>query len=278
MIPIKTKGTLRVSKLTDRFDALGRATPAPMGFATRPRTTTSATMLLMGSAPAKDAGKYADTEGVDAIILTGADALAGDESPVKDLKDQIWGVSIGDIDFDGLDRLKEKGCDFVVPCSDDHSAAILRDDDMARGYEVDTALTENVARALEFLPVDFLFLTPPKALWPLKLSSLIELESTIGLVGSHFVLKVEKPPSVQDLEIVRNLPVDALLIDLTSTSNGDLKKYRECIDGLPPRKNRGGAGDHSDATMPQTGVPPSGHQHDHDLDDDDDWDDLSPGH
>jgi hypothetical protein len=27
--------------------------------------------------------------------------------------------------------------------------------------------------------------------------------------------------------------------------------------------------------MPQTGVPPSGHQHEHDLDDDDDWDDLA---
>ena len=266
-----------MSKLTDRLDALGRATPAPMGFATRPRTKTSATMLLLGSAPAKDAHKYAETAGIDAIIFTGADALASDESPLKDLKDQIWGVSVGDIDFDGLDRLKEKGCDFVIPSSDDHSAAILRDDDMARGYEVDTDLTESVARALEFLPVDFLCLTPPKALWPLKLSSLIELESTIGLVGSHFVLKVETPPSVQDLEIVRNLPVDALLIDLTSTSNGDLKKYRECIDALPPRKNRGGAGDHSDATMPQTGVPASGHQHDHDLDDED-WDALSAGH
>lgn len=265
-----------MSKLTDRFDALGRATPAPMGFATRPQAATAATMLLLGSAPAKNAGKYAKTEGVDAIILTGAEALAGDATPVEDLKDQIWGVSIGDIDFDGLDRLKEMGCDFIVPSSDDHSAAILRDDDMARGYEVDTALTESVARALEFLPVDFLFLTPPKSLWPLKLSNLIELESTVGLVGSHFVLKVDKPPSAQDLEIVRNLPVDALLIDLTSTSNGDLKKYRECIDALPPRKIRGGAGDHSDATMPQTGVAPNGHQHDHDLDDDDDWDDRSP--
>jgi hypothetical protein len=247
-----------------------------MGFATRPQAATAATMLLLGSAPAKNAGKYAKTEGVDAIILTGAEALAGDATPVEDLKDQIWGVSIGDIDFDGLDRLKEMGCDFIVPSSDDHSAAILRDDDMARGYEVDTALTESVARALEFLPVDFLFLTPPKSLWPLKLSNLIELESTVGLVGSHFVLKVDKPPSAQDLEIVRNLPVDALLIDLTSTSNGDLKKYRECIDALPPRKIRGGAGDHSDATMPQTGVAPNGHQHDHDLDDDDDWDDRSP--
>ena len=76
-VQTRTKGTRRVSKLTDRFDALGRATSVPIGFATRPRAATAATMLLLGSAPAKDAGKYADAEGVDAIILTGADALAG---------------------------------------------------------------------------------------------------------------------------------------------------------------------------------------------------------
>ena len=263
-----------MSKLADRLDALGRVAPAPMGFAPRTRVKPAATMLLLGSAPASHADKYADWRGVDALMLTGAEKLATKGSPSKALAEVIWGVSIGDIDFEGLDRLKEKGCDFVVPASDDHPATVLRDDDMGRGYEVDTMLSESVARALEFLPVDFLFLTPPKNLWPLKLSGLITLESTIRLVGSHFVLRVEKPPSSGDLEMVRNLPVDALLIDLTSTSESDLKKYRDCIDGLPPRKPRAGGGDHPDATMPQTGAPTGGHQHDHD--DDDDWDDRAP--
>ncbi|MDP6822379.1 MAG: hypothetical protein QF554_03715 [Dehalococcoidia bacterium] len=262
-----------MSKLTDRLDALGRVAPAPMGFAPRPRATASATMLLLGSAPAEDAGVYADAEELDAIVLTDADDLAADATPLEALERKIWGVSIGEIDFEGLDRLKEKGCDFVVPSSDDHPATILRDDDMARGYEVDTSLTESVARALEFLPVDFLFLTPPKSPWPLKLSTLIELESTIGLVGSHFILRVEQPPSAGDLEVVRNLPVDALMIDLTATSNGDLKKYRDRIDALPPRKPRSGAADHSDATVPQTGSLTGGHQHDQE---DDDWYDRAP--
>ncbi len=245
-----------------------------MGFAPRPRAAAPATMLLLGSAPAEDAELYANAEDVDAIVLTGADGLTADANPLKALEGKIWGVSVGEIDFEGLDRLKEMGCDFVVPSSDDHPATILRDDDMARGYEVDTSLTEAVGRALEFLPVDFLFLTPPKTPWPLKLSTLIELESTIGLVGSHFILRVEAPPSAQDLELVRNLPVDALLIDLPSTSSEALKKYRKRIDSLPPRKPRAGAGDHSDATVPQTGTLSGGHQHDHDNEDDD-WDDQA---
>lgn len=273
MIRTQTKGTRRVSKLTDRLDALGRVAPAPMGFAPRPAVKAAATMLLLGSAPASDAAKYApsaSTQGVDALVLTGANSLS--EDGAKALEDKIWGVSVGDVDFEALDALKELGCDFVVPSSDDHSAAALRDDEMSRGYEVDTNLTEKVARALEFLPVDFLFLTPPNSLWPLKLSSLIDLEATIGLVGSHFVLRVDAPPSAQDLEIVRNLPVDALLVDLTSTSTAELKKYRDCIDGLPPRKHRPGSGEHHDATTAQTGTFSSGHSHEHD---DDDWDDRA---
>ncbi|MBT4072503.1 MAG: hypothetical protein HOC77_06805 [Chloroflexi bacterium] len=257
-----------MSKLTDRLDALGRVAPAPMGFAARPTVKATATMLLLGSAPAIDAAKYTGAEGVDAVIFTGSDALS--EDVTKALEDTIWGVSVSDVDFAGLDALKDKGCDFVVPSSNDGSAATLRDDDMARGYEVDTSLTDKMARALEFLPVDLLLLTPPDSLWPLKLSSLIDLQATVGLVGSHFVLRVDSPPSLEDLEIIRNLPVDALLVDLSSTTSADLKKYRDCIDGLPPRKHRGGGGDHHDATMPQTGTFSGGHSHDHD---DDDWDD-----
>lgn len=235
----------------------------------RPRATGSPTMLLIGTVPAADAGKYADAKGVDALLLTDADKVAADKSPLSALNGKLWGVSVGDIDFEGLDRLNEKGCDFVVPSSDDTSAAVLRDDDMARGYEVDTSLSEEVARAIEFLPVDFLFLTPPKDLWPLKLSGIIKLESTVGLVGRHFILRVEKSPTAEELEVVRNLPVDALMIDLAATSNDDLRKYRELIDALPPRKPRPGSGDRHDATMPQTGIPPGEHVHE----DDDDWDD-----
>lgn len=268
VIKTGTKGTRRVSKLTDRFDALGRVSAAPLGFATRPRETASPTMLLIGTAPASDAGQYATAEGVDALLLTGAGSVAADASSLKALDGKLWGVSIGDIGFDGLDHLAGKGCDFIVPSSDDHSAAVLRDDDMARGYEVDTSLNEELARAIEFLPIDFLVLTAPSGLWPLKLSGLIKLQTTVSLVGRHFVLRVEHPPTPEELEVVRNLPVDALLVDLTTTSQNDLRKYRECIDGLPPRKPRSGTGDHTDATVPVSGVMDGGHQQE-----DDDWDD-----
>ena len=270
---IRKKRNRRVSKLTDRLDALGRVSPAPLGFAPRPRDSAPPTMLLIGSTPAADADKHAGAKGIDALLLTDADGVAADKNPLSALDGKLWGVSVGDIDFEGLDRLNEKGCDFVVPTSDNTSAAVLRDDDMARGYEIDTSLSEEVARAIEFLPVDFLLLTPPGGLWPLKLSGLIKLESTVGLVGRHFVLRVEQPPTADELEVVRNLPVDALLIDLTATSGDDLARYRKCIDGLPPRKPRPGHGDHHDATMPQTGILSGGDQHEHD--EDDDWDDCA---
>lgn len=227
-------------------------------------------MLLMGSAPASDAGKYADADGVDALLLTGAGNVAADDGKLTALDGKLWGVSVGEIGFQDLERLKDKGCDFVVPSSDDYSAAVLRDDDMTRGYEVDTSLNEDLARAIDFLPIDFLVLTPPPGIWPLKLSGLIKLQTTVSLVSRHFVLRMDRPPSPEELEVVRNLPVDALLVDLTVASDDDLRKYRECIDGLPPRKPRPGAGDHSDAVGPQSGAAGGGHHHEND---DDDWDD-----
>ena len=259
-----------MSKLTDRLDALGRVTPTPMGFTPRVAVKPPATMLLLGSVSAGDASKYASCAGpvgVDVLLLRAADSLSNET--LKKLADTTWGVSVDEIDFQGLDELKERGCDFVIPTSDKQAATVIRDDEMARGYEVDTNLTEKLARALELLPVDFLLLTPLDSLWPLKLSSLIDLEATVGLVGRHFVLRVDSPPSSQDLEIIRNVPIDALLVDLTSTSAAELKQYRDLIDGLPPRKPRSGGGEHQDATAAHTGTLPSGHSHDHD----DDWDD-----
>ncbi|MDA1258261.1 MAG: hypothetical protein O3C10_10555 [Chloroflexi bacterium] len=262
--------------MTDRFDALGRGNPAPMGFATRAPAAAPPSMLLIGTAPAANVGMYADVKGVDAILLTGADKLAVDTGPLSALKGKLWGASVGDIDFEGLGRLQDAGCDFIVPSAGDPSAAIMRDDDMSRGFEVDTSLSEDLARALDLMPIDFLVLTPPPGIWPLKLSGLIKLEGTISLIGRHFAIRMEQPPTADQLEIVRDLPVDALLIDLASSSADDLKRYRELINAMPPRKPRAGGGDHAVGAVSQTGTMSNSHQHDgndDDDDDDDDWDD-----
>ena len=70
-----------MSKLTDRLDALGRVTPTTMGFTSRVAVKPTATMLLLGSAPAGDASKYASCAGpvgVDVLLLRAADSLSNE--------------------------------------------------------------------------------------------------------------------------------------------------------------------------------------------------------
>lgn len=258
-----------MSKLTDTLHELGRAAPRSIGFGPQRPADRTATMLLIGSVRPAGLKAHAGNDAIDALLITDGDSLSTKPEALKGLDGRTWGVISSAPAPADLDRLKQAGCDFVVPEAEDGPAVLLRDDDMARGYTVDTGLTEEKARALEYLPIDFLILEAPADLWPLKLSGLLKLQSTISLVSRHILLRVSAAPGEDDLVALRDLPVDGLLVDLEAVSAVEVKKIRARLDALPARKPRSGG--KTDATLPPATGQPAGPGHDEEWDDD--WDD-----
>ncbi|MFW6174161.1 MAG: hypothetical protein ACOC5K_00075 [Chloroflexota bacterium] len=256
-----------MSKLTDKLHELGRAQSAPIGFGPRRQETRKPSMLVIGSIPAEKLSGDGLSEKLDAVIVTDAESLAGGGSAPGPLEGKHWGVALSDASGEQLDALKEAGCDFVLAADENGPAVLLREDDMSRGMETNLELSEDRARALECLPTDFLTLETPDELWPLKLSGLIRLQSVIGLVSKHILLRVDHAPAPDELAVLRDLPVDALIFDLERIQAGEIASARERIEALPPRKPRSTEG-RRDAVLPSS----HGSANDEDWDDDDDDD------
>ena len=125
----------------------------------------------------------------------------------------------------------------------------------------------HVPGELDDLPLDFLLLEYEVEPSELTVARLMKLQTAVSRVGKHILLKTEGIPSLSELELLRDLPVDAIVLDVDTDDYSVISAAREAIDALEPRKPRG----HRDDTphIPQAGVPEAvDHVHE-----DEEWDD-----
>lgn len=256
-----------MGKLIDRLHELGRTAPTPMGFGTTAASPRAAVMLLVGeitAAAIKSRGLSKAEENVDALLVDGV----VDEQKAKALGDTIWGVRLQEASEETLDTLRDRGCDFVLVETDQAPAVVLRDDGMARGFPITTELSEERARALDELPLDYLVLDYDAEQSGLSLARLMKLQTVVSMVGKHILLRASACPSRSELELLRDLPVDAIVLDVADAGARGLAEAKQLIAGLEPRKSRG----HRDSpTIPQVsaaGVEEVSHEQE-----EDDWDD-----
>lgn len=258
-----------MAKLIDRLHELGRPLSTPIGFARQSVPQRVPAMLLAAElGPGEPASGDADSvmKGADAVLLKD---LPGSEQTGK-LDGVIWGARIGDASEKKLDQLKEAGCDFLFVESDSASAAVLRDDGMAKGFAMPLDVSEEQARALDGLPFDYLVLDYEIAPESLSISHLMRIQYAVSMVGKHVFLRASRCPSKAELELLRDAPVDAILVPVASDDTSRLDEARGLIDQLEPRKPRGRKGS---PYIPHSTHADAGESDDGDGEDwdDDDW-------
>lgn len=260
-----------MGKLTDRLQELGKASPAPLGFGRARAEKRASAMLVIGEVGVNEAAEaisQGDTAKVDALVVKLGDSARLPDGLVESLSGKLWGASLNGASGDDLDALRESGCDFILIDSRRSPAVVLREDEMARGLPITLGITEEEARPLEDLPVDLLFLQSDPAWWPLTVERLINLQATVSMVSKHILLKVAECPPKSDLPLVRDLPVDALVVDLATIPDDQLQAIRSAVDELPPRKPRAEKG--LSPMLPRAGNQGFGAEHEHEEEDDDD--------
>lgn len=262
-----------MAKLTDRLQELGKSSPGPLGFGRARAQKRAAAMLVIGEVNVEKAAEAIakpESAKVDALIVRMGDSARLPEGLDDTLSDRLWGAAVTSVGGDDMDALSEAGCDFLLVDSRQASAVVLREDDMARGFPIHIGITEEEARPLEDLPIDLLTLEADPAWWPLTVDRLIQLQSTVSMVSKHILLKVSACPPKSDLPLIRDLPVDALVVDLATISDEQLSEIRSAVDELPPRKPR--AEKSLSPVLPRAGNQFRAEEHEHE-DDDDDQDD-----
>lgn len=222
-----------MNKFSDRLSTLGHNAPQRMGFGQVHERKRNPVMLVVGLL--ESSGKPADALSHVDIGLLRSKKGGRPASAVPDGA-EMWGVSLSDCSPADLDTLKEAGCDFILIESGSAPGITLRDDDLARGFVLPETVTEPRAHAIEDMPFDFLLLRGHDVEWPLTLAQVLAIQEKVSMYSKHFFLELSTPPSVDDLPLLRDMPVSGLVFDLASQDMDKLDSLRKAISELEPRK------------------------------------------
>ena len=257
-----------MSKLLDRLDRITRGTSQNMGFApaaNRESVPSLALLAWMGDSSKKGVASLAKAH-VDAAVLP-SNAL---EQPIKPLEGSIWGVAMDQPEQGRLEAYKEKGCDFLVFGIDGTPVNALEEGDCARVLRIPADLEDSQVRGLEDLPVDIILLRKPAPEGTLTLAHLLAISNVRSAISRYLLLEWDEELTPTELEHLRDMGVDGLVIDVASSSV--ITTLRERIDALPRRRPKGEQ--RSVAVLPRIGGLSAGRPGRHEEEEEEEeWDD-----
>ncbi len=251
-----------MSKFSERLSNLGQAAPARMGFGRSQARDKNPVMLVIGKGG--DASKQ--EEAADLHLHDAGDAPDSGQ----------WGAVLDGNAAPEAEKLEKGGCQFAIVNSDAIPAEILLSEEISFGMPVEAGLSESRIRAIEDGPFDFLVITPESLSWPLTVGSTLDLQELISSFSKHIFLELPASaglPGKKDLEVLKNLPVSALVVDLGSVSAKDSAGLRETIAGLEPRKQPAARSERSPLVPLANRGESAEAAGDDSFDDEDDWDD-----
>ena len=258
-----------MSKFVDALSKIGEQSVTPLGFnpASGPAKSRAA-MVLAGQITLKQLGDRPalGESKVDALLvsLEAWDGAALDSIQGR-LSERLWGVRVEAAGLGQVRLLKEKGCDFVIFDAAQTEAGVLEEEDIGKIMTVAPDLDEDVARAINELPIDVVMLVSDPDLLPLTVSKLIGIEQVRGMVDKPFVMAVPDGLAAKDLEILRNVGISGLVVATSSLK--EIDRTKKAIDGLPRPKGRA---TRARAAVPRIGPEPPGEQPAPGEDDDED--------
>jgi hypothetical protein len=268
-----------MSKLLDRLDRISKGTVNQMGFGAAVRAEKTPPMVLVGrigKAKAASTAAALSEAGFDGAVLDGVPA--DDSGKVADsLKGLPWGLKLEEITTEQVAASREKGCDFLAFSSDKAFLEALSDNDKVDDEEgrilcISADMDERVLQVIDDLPVGAVLLSLDSVKPPLTMDHLLTIGSVRGCFNKYLLVELSGDLSSAELEGLRDIGVDGIVVDASSMSKTALKQCKERLQGLSrrQRKPQGRAG----ALLPMGGS----HAEDHDdNDDDDDYEELRTG-
>jgi hypothetical protein len=215
-----------LSKFSDRLSNLGQAGPAKMGFGRATAREKNSVMLVIGRGGDPDR----DGANVDlALREDGANAGKGGD----------WGLIVdGPVPLDA-EALVKDGCQFLLITSEEAGSDALLAEELAKGLPVIDGLPEHRVRAIEDGPFDFLLYKPESLKWPLTVGAVLLLQDLVSSFSKYIFLELSAKtglPGDNDLEVLKNLPISAIVLDLGTVKPVDAARLKESIARLEPRK------------------------------------------
>ena len=251
-----------MSKLLQRLDQIGRESPRPLGFGASAAREAVPAMLILALCKHSDRVTKETASGADALIFT-------DFPPSRSINDlkklgTPWGISLESYTPKSLESLRKAGCDFLVVANLEVKLDLLHGDEIGRFFQIPPNLSTDQARSIVDLPVDMVLLPGPLSP-PLTLQQLLDLSTTRGEVGKPALVVLNELPSEWEIECLRDIGVDGLILDIRDAKSDALPSLKQRILHLPRRRSR------AERTAPS--VPSADQMHASELEEDE-YDEL----
>jgi hypothetical protein len=233
-----------MSKFLDRLDKLSRGPTTALGFGAGGRTEKLPGMALIGDLssgkrPAQSAATLSKI-GADGALVQGDDPEGIPKNVAEALKDIPWGVRASALTADGVTGFMEKGCDFLAFAPDGAQVGALNDEDAGYVLCVPPDMDEQSLRAIEDLPVDAVLLALDSVDPPLTVQHLLAIGAVRGSFSKYFLLEVPVGLTSGELEGLKEMGVDGLVVDATAASAKEMTGLKDRLMSLPRRqRNRG---------------------------------------
>ncbi len=251
-----------MSKLVSRIEKISRGSPAPIGFGAASRADQTPAMALIGILsrnPLKEA-KHLSSLDADGALLQDVSSDEDIASLTEALGSTPWGVKTANLDGKTADGLVQKGCDFFLVDAASATVETAKDDRADLILSIPADAGDGFLRSLEDLPIGAAFISI-NANDPLTLQSLIDVASMRTMFDKYLLVQVTSDLSGKELEALRDVGVDAVVVDLGSASEESLKAMKQRLLDLP--RQRKPRSERASAVIP-SGMPGGNTHPDHD--------------
>ena len=229
-----------MSKLLDRLERVNRGPTASLGFGAAARVQKVRPMALIGTL--SDSSKAA--EGASNLAKIGADGALIDGLGPEEIQKQLaqaldnvpWGVRVPALDSEQVSHHKEQGCDFLAFEPERASLGALGDEDTAYILSIQPDTDDRLLRAIEALPVDAVLLPFKSVNPPLTIEHLLAISSVRRAFSKYLLLELPGTPTSKEMEALRDIGVNGLIVDTTAISAEKLQGLHEGLLALPKRK------------------------------------------
>ncbi len=256
-----------MSKFLDVLERIRDGVTAPLGFGAA-RAVKLPGIALVAQVSSDHAAGLEDAGGsADAVLVSGA----GGPDGLKELAGSLslpCGPRVSSLSEDDAQAYQSGGSDLLVFNLEGTTASALASEDIARILCVNTGLEEAELRSVAALPVDGLLISMTGVSGPWTLQDLAALGTVSRRVDKYILLEVSQAPGKKDLETLRDVGVNALVVDAAALGADGLGELKTALLDMPRPSSRNRS--RSRPILPGSGyVAPVAPEPDEDDDDDD---------
>lgn len=227
-----------MNKFLGLLDSIREGAPAPLGFgASKAQKLPGIALISLVSSDHKKSITMASKVPVDAVIIEGVDNPGDVKKIIKPLGSIPWGARLAQLSEGQAQAFQDDGSDLIAFNVEGTAASNLVCDQIARILCINIGLEEDQLRALSSLPVDVFLLSMKEVSSPWGIQDLAKLSVISRRVDKYILLEVVSAPTDKDLEALRDIGINGIIIDASEASAKIYRDLKEKLLNMPRPKH-----------------------------------------